>query len=85
MNDNEIVQNDTCFAAHERFQQQCNKRTCKNWIDKSCSYNCVLLAAKKPMTLHEIGMIFGLTRMRICQIEKAAKAKITLMLKNVAY
>jgi DNA-directed RNA polymerase sigma subunit (sigma70/sigma32) len=28
------------------------------------------------MTLHEIGKIFGLTRMRICQIEKRALQKI---------
>lgn len=39
--------------------------------------NCAIIAAGGgKMTLHEIGKIFGLTRMRICQIEKRALEKI---------
>ena len=37
-------------------------------------HNCVILAAEDgPMTLQEVGDIFNVTRMRICQIEKLAK------------
>jgi DNA-directed RNA polymerase sigma subunit (sigma70/sigma32) len=34
------------------------------------------------MTLNDIGTIFGLTRMRICQIEKIAKQRISTSFKN---
>jgi len=72
----------TCYEAHEHYKVQCNKMHCKYWIKKLDSCNCTLLAAKTPMTLHDIGIIFGLTRMRICQIEKTAKAKLFGLLKR---
>jgi DNA-directed RNA polymerase sigma subunit (sigma70/sigma32) len=42
----------------------------------------MVAANKKEMTLQEIGDIFNLTRMRICQIEKIIFAKINSKLKN---
>ena len=37
-----------------------------------------MLAAKEgPMTLQEIGEIFDVTRMRICQIEKSIMKKMS--------
>ena len=66
----------TCFAKHANKQTKCQKRDCRYWHkfeDRGCG-NCVILAARKgPFTLQEVGDIFGLTRMRICQIEKGAK------------
>jgi len=66
----------TCFALHEKERTACQKKECRHWHmfeNKDCS-NCVILAARKgPFTLQEVGDIFGLTRMRICQIEKGAK------------
>jgi len=40
--------------------------------------NCAVLAAQREdtRTLQEIGDIFGVTRMRICQIEKAVMRKM---------
>ena len=43
--------------------------------------NCTLIAAKKgPLTLQQIGDIFGVTRMRICQLEKRILKKIESIL-----
>jgi DNA-directed RNA polymerase sigma subunit (sigma70/sigma32) len=40
--------------------------------------NCTIVAAKEgPMTLQQIGDIFGVTRMRICQLEKKILKKIS--------
>ena len=41
-----------------------------------------LLAEKSSITLEEIGNMFNVTRMRICQIEKKALAKIRSMVLN---
>jgi len=47
------------------------------WIDNYDSQNCTLIAAKQgPRTLQQIGDIFNITRMRICQIEKNAIFKL---------
>ena len=72
----------TCFDAHSEKNMPCRKKECKNWINCKNSNNCVLLAAKSgPRTLQEVGDIFNLTRMRICQIEKNIFNKIKSDLK----
>ena len=51
-------------------------------MDCNEKFNCSLIAAEEgPMTLQAIGDLHGLTRMRICQIEKSAIEKI----KNVIF
>ena len=66
-----------CFQAHKNFQVQCKKESCRHWIDSQTSYNCVLIASQGgPMTLQQIGDIFGITRMRVCQIEKKILKKL---------
>ena len=67
----------TCFDAHSDSSIPCRKKECKNWISCEDSFNCVLIGAKEgPKTLQEIGEIFDLTRMRICQIEKNILGKL---------
>tara|TARA_B100001121_G_C18540860_1_gene550686 strand:+ start:535 stop:777 length:243 start_codon:yes stop_codon:yes gene_type:complete len=67
----------TCFDAHSDSSTPCRKKECKNWISCENSFNCVLIGAKEgPKTLQEIGEIFDLTRMRICQIEKNILGKL---------
>lgn len=75
------IENTTCFAEHEKRNLNCKKRSCKYWMKCPAQNNCVILAAKsrESRTLQEIGDMFGLTRMRICQIEKVAIAKIKSM------
>ena len=61
-----------CFDFYESCNTTCKKTECRMWITNKSSQNCTIIAAKKgPMTLQEIGNIFGVTRMRICQIEKS--------------
>jgi len=74
-----------CFEAHEKFSSCCEKQTCRYWINFNTSQNCTLLASKSgPMTLQEIGDIFGVTRMRICQQEKRIIQKMeNLMSKKI--
>ena len=66
----------TCFKAHADLGVDCQKKSCRYWqeMESKKHHNCVILAAEDgPMTLQEVGDIFKVTRMRICQIEKLAK------------
>tara|TARA_B100001250_G_C19796952_1_gene789175 strand:+ start:127 stop:432 length:306 start_codon:yes stop_codon:yes gene_type:complete len=74
--DKSIVKGLSCFAAHEKLNLGCKKKDCRYWhnMKDKDNLNCTIIAAKKgPMTLQQVGEIFNVTRMRICQIEKAAK------------
>jgi hypothetical protein len=67
----------TCFEVSEKFDCNCQKKSCKQWIPYEKGNNCILVTTRKgPLTLREIGDIYGLTRMRICQIEKKIYKKI---------
>lgn len=60
-----------CFDAHAKYHVSCQRVDCKNHISDDNNQNCVIIAAQKgPHTLQNIGKVYGLTRMRICQIEK---------------
>lgn len=67
-----------CFNYHKENMTSCLNKKCRYWIEESNNQNCCvnLIEAKKTMTLEEIGNIFKVTRMRICQIEKRAVQKI---------
>lgn len=72
-----IVQNTSCFNEHVKRNLCCKKTECKYWILHRDSQNCTIIGASHgPKTLQEIGDIFGLTRMRICQIEKTVLKKL---------
>ena len=71
-----------CFNHFEKNKVKCTNKNCKYFIENNKSFNCTVISAKKgPITLEEIGNIFGVTRMRICQIEKAIMRKIMAKLK----
>jgi uncharacterized protein YqkB len=73
----EVLEETTCFKEHKESGQSCVNTICRYWIDCEKNNNCTMIAASKgPMTLQEIGDIFGVTRMRICQIEKSVLKKL---------
>ena len=71
----ETLRGETCFSAHKELGISCTVEKCRYWQNMGDSYqNCVINAsARGSFTLQEVGDIFSVTRMRICQIEKTAK------------
>ena len=77
MKNDPTIKNTTCFSEHEKRRLSCRKSDCRYWIDCKKHNNCSLIGAKKgPLTLQEIGDVFKVTRMRICQIEKTILGKV---------
>ncbi len=71
----------TCFANCKKQEIQCANNKCRAWFKSNEYRNCAILASEDgPMTLQNIGDLFKLTRMRICQIEKNAISKIRDMI-----
>ena len=72
-----------CYELHRESSSPCKKTSCKYWIDHKQCNNCVIISADNgPMTLQSIGDIFGITRMRVCQIEKKILSKIKPFILN---
>lgn len=73
-----------CFNYNKKNRIECSKKNCRYWLQNHESQNCCLIAVNdqknKKVTLQEIGDIFDITRMRICQIEKTAVEKLRLKL-----
>jgi len=75
--DQKVVPGTTCFRVQAQHNVNCLRKSCPQWIEHAESNNCVIIAAQDgPHTLQKIGQIYGLTRMRICQIEKGIFEKI---------
>ena len=73
-----------CFDFHKEQKIACQKKNCRYWMKHNGSMNCTLIAANKgSMTLQEIGDIFGVTRMRVCQLEKRIIKKIESYLDGI--
>ena len=65
----------TCYERHDNENTQCLKNNCDHWVNSNTS-NCAIICSKQKLTFEQIGKMFDLTRMRICQIEKKALKKI---------
>ena len=67
----------------ECYQKILNKKTpcpeinCRHFLKSGKDLNCSIIAANSgPKTLQEIGDYYGISRMRVCQIEKAILKKL---------
>ena len=72
-----------CFEYNNNAKNKCDKGSCRYWINQDKFQNCCLIAANEEnsktddkFTLQDIGDMFKVTRMRICQIEKIAIKKL---------
>lgn len=69
-----------CFEYQKKCNLLCEKKGCRYWIKNKQNNNCCINAAsavdEEKFTLQDIGDIFSVTRMRICQIEKKAIKKL---------
>jgi len=66
-----------CYKFQEQNCTGCKLKACRYWIKDKSSGNCVIVGTKrKEWTLQDIGNLFNVTRMRICQIEKQVLKKI---------
>ena len=71
-----------CYEMHHSKKIGCQNKSCRQWIKCDNFQNCTLVASKSgPMSLQEIGDIMGVTRMRICQMEKRIIQKISDIIK----
>ena len=70
--------NITCFEAHKNKDVNCKIENCRYWHELQSNQNCMLnkINEEKDLTLQEVGDLFNITRMRVCQIEKLAISKI---------
>ena len=68
----------SCFEAHSNKKKLCKASNCRYWHDLETSYNCIInkVNEEKDLTLQDIGDLFNITRMRVCQIEKNTLKKI---------
>ena len=65
-----------CYDYYDTCNKQCQKNKCRYWVNSVKDGNCVIAKSKKGLsTLQEIGELFNITRMRVCQIEKNAIKK----------
>ena len=72
------LKNISCFKAHSNSNMPCKISNCRYWHDIESSYNCIInkVNEENDLTLQEIGDLFNITRMRVCQIEKQTLKKI---------
>ena len=66
-----------CYNYYAKCNKHCYKKNCRYWIDSKKNSNCTVSAIKQgPQTLQVIGELYGITRMRVCQIEKTIFKKL---------
>jgi len=68
----------SCFALHNTNNINCRSKKCRYYHENGEGNNCILnlIDAKESYTLQEVGDLFNITRMRVCQIEKKAIDKL---------
>ena len=69
----------TCYKVVQQSSSPCGESSCRHFLSSEKDLNCSILAAQNgPKTLQEIGDYYGISRMRVCQIEKSILKKLKL-------
>lgn len=73
-----------CYNKVKLSGRVCRVRSCRHYLNSKDNLNCSILAAHSgPKTLKTIGECYGVTRMRICQIEKQILKKLRKASENL--
>ena len=66
-----------CYQIVAAEKKACGERDCRHFLLCDKDLNCSIIAAQSgPKTLQEIGDYYGISRMRVCQIEKSILKKL---------
>lgn len=61
----------SCVEKTKNNSVPCKDTECRHNLNSEKYFGCSLIAAEEgPLTLQEIGDFYGISRMRVCQIEK---------------
>ena len=83
-NDNEN-ESKPCYQRASDSNEPCPVKDCRHWLNTQKDLNCSIIAAKSgPKTLQEIGDYYGISRMRVCQIEKSILKKLRRDSKSIS-
>ena len=68
----------------KKNRENCNKDTCRCWIDYPEDDNCIYESIEKQgaMTLSEIAKRLGISIVRVSQLEKQALKKLSKTIKK---
>ena len=65
------------YEFYNKQSKTCQQKKCRYWINSKNNGNCCIAASSTGnKTLQDIGEIYNITRMRVCQIEKNIISKI---------
>lgn len=69
--------NFSCVQNVKTSALPCKDSSCRHNLNSERYQSCAIIAAEDgPLTLQEIGDFYGISRMRVCQIEKTILKKL---------
>jgi len=73
-----------CYQKISEADIPCDVDSCRHFLASKKDLNCSIIAANEgPKTLQEIGDYYGISRMRVCQIEKSILRKLKIDAKQM--
>jgi hypothetical protein len=85
MKNDHLDKNEKCYKIVQDLAKSCDECECRHFLKSEKDLNCSIIAANNgPKTLQEIGNYYGISRMRVCQIEKAILKKLRKDSKSIS-
>jgi len=82
---NDDNENKLCYQLVDDTNIPCSEIGCRHWLNAEVELNCSIIAAQTgPKTLQQIGDYYGISRMRVCQIEKSILKKLRRDSKSIS-